>query len=104
MLVGSILNKHAHNFAEIFAAKNGTDFVGYADIPDNLNKIGQHFRPENIATTSMPLMELMNMTKPNVQLDDHHGKFDYPLTPVIATMTLLVGNVNIFLSILYALI
>lgn len=97
MLVGTILNKHAHNFAEIFHAKNGTEFVGYADIKDNVHEVAQHFRPES-STASMPTIELINMTETNL-LDDHHGKFHYPLTPVIATMTLLVGNVKKYLFI-----
>ena len=42
MLVGTILNKHAHNFAEFFHAKNGSDFVGYSKIQDHVDDLGQH--------------------------------------------------------------
>ena len=91
MLVGTILNKHAHNFAEFFHARNGTEFVGYSDIKDHVHDLGQQFRPEVSSTASTPTAGLINMTEPSLY-DDHHGEFHYPLTPVIATMTLLVGN------------
>ena len=102
MLVGTILNKHAHNFAEFFHARNGTEFVGYAEVKDRVQDLGQHFRAEVITTTSIPETtfisvddinngEVENITQSNL-LDDLHGEFQYPLTPVIATMTLLVGN------------
>ena len=107
MLVGTILNKHAHNFAEFFHARNGTEFVGYAEVKDRIQDLGQHFRAEVITTTSIPETtfisvddidngEVKNITQSNL-LDDLHGEFQYPLTPVIATMTLLVGNTIIIL-------
>ena len=103
MLVGTILNKHAHNFAEFFHARNGTEFVGYAEVKDHVQDLGQHFRAEVITTTSIPETTFVsvddideNVTQSNL-LDDHHGEFQYPLTPVIATMTLLVGNTIISL-------
>ena len=98
MLVGTILNKHAHNFAEFFAARNGSDFVGYAEITDHVEDLGQHFRAEIAQTTLIP--ELEEEVTENILHDDHHGEFHYPLTPVIATLTLLVGNNNIFYSII----
>ena len=102
MLVGTILNKHAHNFAELFHARNGTEFVGYAEVKDHVQDLGQHFRADVITTTSIPETTFIsvddinnggvdNITQTNL-LDDLHGEFQYPLTPVIATMTLLVGN------------
>ena len=87
MLVGTILNKHAHNFAEFFHAQNGSDFVGYAKIQDHVQDLGQHFRADVSTTTSAPEI----LTEADA-LDDHHGDFHYPLTPVIATLTILVGN------------
>ena len=107
MLVGTILNKHAHNFAEFFHARNGTEFVGYAEVKDHVQDLGQHFRADVITTTSIPETTFIsvddinnggvdNITQTNL-LDDLHGEFQYPLTPVIATMTLLVGNTIISL-------
>ena len=87
MLVGTILNKHAHNFAEFFHAKNGSDFVGYSKIQDHVDDLGQHFRADVTSTTLPPELQ----TEAEL-LDDHHGDFHYPLTPVLATLTLLVGN------------
>ena len=92
MLVGTILNKHAHNFAEFFAARNGSDFIGYAEIKDHVHDLGQHFRPDISSTTSMPGVEIEQVTEVPNLLDDLHGDFHYPLTPVIATLTFLVGN------------
>ena len=89
MLVGTILNKHAHNFAEFFHAQNGSDFVGYAKIQDHVDELGQHFRADVSSTTSAPEIQTEDV------LDDHHGDFHYPLTPVIATLTLLVGNATL---------
>lgn len=87
MLVGTILNKHAHNFAEFFHAQNGSNFVGYAKIQDHVHDLGQHFRADVTSTTSVPVL-----TTEDDALDDHHGDFHYPLTPVIATLTILVGS------------
>ena len=87
MLVGTILNKHAHNFAEFFHAKNGSDFVGYSKIQDHVDDLGQHFRADVTSTTLAPELQ----TEAEL-LDDHHGEFHYPLPPVLATLTLLVGN------------
>ena len=92
MLVGSILNKHAHNFAEFFHARNGSDFVGYAEIPDHVEDLGQSFRAEIDQTTLLPDIALKENVTEAILHDDHHGEFHYPLAPVIATLTLLVGN------------
>lgn len=94
MLVGTILNKHAHNFAEFFHARNGSEFVGYAEITDHVQDLGQHFRAELDQTTLIPDIELEEAVTEKILHDDHHGEFHYPLTPVIATLTLLVGKNN----------
>ena len=44
MLVGTVLNKHAHNFAEFFHARNGSTFAGYADIKDHNEKFNPIYR------------------------------------------------------------
>ena len=96
MLVGTILNKHAHNFAEFFHARNGSDFVGYAEITDHIEDLGHPFRADISQTTLIPDIELEEDVTEKILHDDNHGEFHYPLTPVIATLTLLVGNKKYF--------
>ena len=98
MLVGTILNKHAHNFAEFFHARNGTTFAGYAEIHDNVHELGSALRTQDsLATSTLSPVEIKREWRQeggmNITLkDDHHGEFDYPLVPVLATLTLLVGK------------
>ena len=87
ILVGTILNKHAHNFAEFFNAQNGSDFDGYARIQDQVQTLGQPFKTNITSVTSIPESHTEKKT-----LDDNGEDLNYPLVPVLATLTLLVGN------------
>ena len=41
-------------------------------------------------------MLIITLFREKILHDDNHGEFHYPLTPVIATLTLLVGNKKYF--------
>ena len=94
MLVGTVLNKHAANFANFFRTTNSSDFVGYAEIKDHVQDLGQPLRSDITQATSVSSIKFEDQVTQTILQHDHNGEFDYPITPVLATLTLLVGNIN----------